>query len=91
MRMTVNLCSVLQIKGQQQRILMLLKSKKIEFEEVDTCIVEDREAMRKISGNPQQLAPYISNDDEPCGVGTYIFSISSVTNVCACADSDLLY
>ncbi|XP_077408234.1 SH3 domain-binding glutamic acid-rich-like protein 3 [Vanacampus margaritifer] len=60
--------SNLEIKKQQQRIFMVLESKKIDFARVDIAASEsDKGRMRQIAGNPTALPPQISNGDAYCG------------------------
>lgn len=73
----------LQIKKKQQDVVRFLEANKIEFEEVDiTMSEEQRQWMYKnippekkpAQGNP--LPPQIFNDDQYCGVSSWIVPIS---------------
>uniref|UniRef100_A0A8C6U7S1 SH3 domain-binding glutamic acid-rich-like protein n=1 Tax=Neogobius melanostomus TaxID=47308 RepID=A0A8C6U7S1_9GOBI len=57
-----------EMKEQQQRIQMVLSSKKIAFKEVD--ISQDtahKDLMRRIAGDPKALPPQICNGAVYCG------------------------
>ncbi|CAJ1078190.1 SH3 domain-binding glutamic acid-rich-like protein 3 [Xyrichtys novacula] len=52
----------------QDKIFMVLDSKKIEYEKVDITVGSDnKDLMRSVAGNPSALAPQISNGDIYCG------------------------
>lgn len=58
-----------QIKKQQQRILMVLDSKKVPYKLVDVSSDEEGKAlMRKIAGDQKALPPQIANGAIYCGV-----------------------
>ncbi|XP_071800691.1 SH3 domain-binding glutamic acid-rich-like protein 3 [Asterias amurensis] len=60
--------SNMEIKKHQQRITMILSSKKFEFEEVDIASSEDdKKRMREICGDEKALPPQITNGDQYCG------------------------
>lgn len=60
----------MQMKKQQQKIEMVLDSKKIEYEKVDIAADEGAKAkMREIAKNPSALPPQLCNGDQYCGVG----------------------
>ena len=60
----------LQIKKDQQKIQMVLESKKFEFENIDVAASEEaKQEMRRLSGKPKALPPQIFNGDTYCGVG----------------------
>lgn len=61
--------SLLQLKKQQQKIEMLLDSKKIEYEKLDIAASEDfKKKMRDLIGDPKALPPQLFNEDQYCGV-----------------------
>lgn len=65
------------MKKQQQKIEMILTSKKIDFEKIDVAASEgDKEKMRALSGNPKALPPQLFNGDQYCGV-SYIPPLKS--------------
>ncbi|KAK7496773.1 hypothetical protein BaRGS_00011982 [Batillaria attramentaria] len=54
-----------EIRAHQQRIRMVLESKKINFEEVDIASVDgSKETMRDLAKDPQALPPRIAYEDE---------------------------
>lgn len=54
-----------EIRGHQQRVRMILESKKMEFEEVDIASVEgSKEVMRELAQNPEALPPQFVYEDE---------------------------
>ena len=58
-----------QTKSKQQKIEMILTSKKIEFEKIDiSSEAGAKDEMRAIMGDPKALAPQLINDDKYCGV-----------------------
>jgi len=58
----------LEMKKSQERIFLVLSSKKILFEVVDISQnSEDKDLMRKRAGNPTALPPQICNGDVYCG------------------------
>ena len=60
-----------QTKSKQQKIEMILTSKKIEFEKIDiSSEAGAKDEMRAIIGDPKALAPQLINDDKYCGVGS---------------------
>ena len=60
-----------QIKKQQQKIEMILDSKKIPYEKVDISADEAAKTkMRAIVGNPSAVPPQLCNGDQYCGVST---------------------
>ena len=61
----------MQIKKHQQKIEMILDSKKIEYEKLDVAADETlKTRMRELSGNPTAIPPQLFNDDQYCGVRT---------------------
>ncbi|RUS78645.1 hypothetical protein EGW08_013572 [Elysia chlorotica] len=70
-KVTVYISSVtsdLERKKHQQKIEMVLSSKKIEHEYVDVTSDHDLlNKMRELAGNPQALPPQIVNGDVYCG------------------------
>ncbi|XP_077367558.1 SH3 domain-binding glutamic acid-rich-like protein 3 [Festucalex cinctus] len=57
-----------EMKKRQQRIFMVLESKRISFERVDIAANEsDKELMRQISGDSTALPPQICNGNSYCG------------------------
>ena len=57
------------MKKHQQKIEMVLDSKKIAFETIDISSDEDaKNRMRELSGDPKALPPQICNGDQYCGV-----------------------
>uniref|UniRef100_A0A3Q2XP51 SH3 domain-binding glutamic acid-rich-like protein 3 n=1 Tax=Hippocampus comes TaxID=109280 RepID=A0A3Q2XP51_HIPCM len=57
-----------EIKKGQQKLFMVLESKKIPFEKVDIAASDaDKGLMRSIAGNPTALPPQICNGDTYCG------------------------
>ena len=66
---TSSLVTFLQIKKNQQKIEMILDSKKIEYEKCDVAASEDfKKQMREVSGDPKALPPQLANGDQYCGV-----------------------
>ncbi|XP_042359268.1 SH3 domain-binding glutamic acid-rich-like protein 3 [Plectropomus leopardus] len=60
--------SNLEIKKHQQKIEMILSSKKISFECEDVASDEEKKSeMRRLMGNPTALPPQIFNGDVYCG------------------------
>lgn len=58
-----------QVKKQQQKIFMILDSKKIPYTPVDICQDEkDKVLMREIVGDEKALPPQICNGRDYCGV-----------------------
>ena len=58
-----------QIKEKQQRIEMILESKKIQFERVDVAASEeDKLKMREIVGDDKALPPRICKGEQYLGV-----------------------
>lgn len=65
---TDEICS-LQTKKRQDRIISILEGKKIPHQLVDISQnSDDKDLMRKLSGNPSALPPQIFNGDVYCGV-----------------------
>ena len=61
-----------QIKKNQQKIEMILESKKIPFNKLDMAADETLKAkMREIAGDPKALPPQLANGDQYCGVSFY--------------------
>ncbi|XP_051909467.1 SH3 domain-binding glutamic acid-rich-like protein 3 [Hippocampus zosterae] len=57
-----------QTKKDQQKLFMVLESKKIPFERVDIAASDaDKELMRSIVGDPKALPPQICNGNTYCG------------------------
>ena len=71
----LQLCGVLKkVKKHQQKIEMVLGSKKIAFETIDISSDEDaKNRMRELSGDPKALSPQICNGDQYCGVSKQIY------------------
>ena len=66
---SIYLFSCYQLKKHQQRIVMVLASKKIAYEEVDIASSEEaKNKMREIAQDPKALPPQIANGDQYCGV-----------------------
>ncbi len=62
---------LIQIKKGQQKIEMILDSKKIEYTKVDVAADEAAKAkMRDLSGNSAAIPPQLFNGDQYCGVCT---------------------
>ncbi len=62
-------CCDAQIKKSQQKIEMILDSKKIEYVKLDVAADEDaKKRMRDLIGNDKALPPQLFNDDTYCGV-----------------------
>nr|XP_002123222.1 SH3 domain-binding glutamic acid-rich-like protein 3 [Ciona intestinalis] len=60
--------SSMEIKKNQQKIEMILSSKKIDFKKLDIAMDEDaKKQMREIVGNPKALPPQLCNGDHYCG------------------------
>eukprot|EP00794_Sanderia_malayensis_P000286 gene286-912_t len=60
--------SNMEIKKQQQRIDMVLESKKIPFIAIDIAASdEEKQKMRELAGNPSALPPQLCNGNEYCG------------------------
>lgn len=60
---------LLQMKKNQQKIQMILDSKKIEYEKLDIAASEEyKETMRRLIGDPKALPPQLFNEDQYCGV-----------------------
>lgn len=60
--------SNLKLKKEQQRIMDILESKKIEFTKVDIAQTEaDKQKMRELANNPAALPPQICNGDTYLG------------------------
>lgn len=60
--------SDMETKKNQQRIEMVLSSKKIEFEFVDISVSsEKKDKMREIAGDSSALPPQIANGEQYCG------------------------
>ena len=60
--------SNLEIKKHQQKIEMVLDSKKIPYNKLDISADESLKAkMREISGNPQAVPPQLCNGNQYCG------------------------
>ncbi|XP_071772293.1 SH3 domain-binding glutamic acid-rich-like protein 3 [Centroberyx gerrardi] len=58
----------LEMKKHQQKIFLILDSKKIPYKAVDIAQSgEDKEEMRRKAGNPKALPPQICNGDTYCG------------------------
>lgn len=58
-----------QIKKNQQKIEMILDSKKIAYDKLDVAADEGlKKKMREISKNPTALPPQLCNGDQYCGV-----------------------
>ncbi|XP_057679123.1 SH3 domain-binding glutamic acid-rich-like protein 3 [Corythoichthys intestinalis] len=58
----------LEMKKQQQRIEMILDSKKIDYERIDIAADDGAKAkMRELVGDPKALPPQICNGDQYCG------------------------
>jgi hypothetical protein len=58
-----------QIKKQQQKIEMILDSKKIPYDKRDVAASEeDKKKMRELSGNQTALPPQLVNGEQYCGV-----------------------
>ena len=59
-----------QIKKQQQKITMILDSKKIVYNKLDVAADESlKQQMRDKMGDPKGLPPQLFNGDTYCGVG----------------------
>ena len=57
------------MKKNQQRIRMILESKKIPFEAIDIALQSnDKDKMREIVGDPKALPPQVCNGITYCGV-----------------------
>ncbi|XP_075258461.1 SH3 domain-binding glutamic acid-rich-like protein 3 [Convolutriloba macropyga] len=57
-----------EIKKNQQKIQMILDSKKISYEVVDISSDESgKNKMRELAGDPKALPPQICNGDQYCG------------------------
>jgi len=55
-------------KKEQQRIFMILDSKKIEYEKVDIAVSdEDKTKMREAAGDPAAMPPMFLNGDDFLG------------------------
>ncbi|XP_064404755.1 SH3 domain-binding glutamic acid-rich protein homolog [Halichondria panicea] len=60
--------SNLEIKKNQQKIEMILDSKKIAFVKIDVAADEDaKKRMRELMENPSAIPPQLFNDDTYCG------------------------
>lgn len=60
--------SNLEIKKQQQRIEMILDSKKIPYTKVDIAADEEaKKRMREIAGNDRAIPPQLANGSQYCG------------------------
>ncbi|XP_072019041.1 SH3 domain-binding glutamic acid-rich-like protein 3 [Amphiura filiformis] len=58
----------LEVRKQQQKIELVLDSKKIPYQTIDIAQSDDFKAkMREIAGNPKALPPQLTNDDRYCG------------------------
>ncbi|XP_071397460.1 SH3 domain-binding glutamic acid-rich-like protein 3 [Centroberyx affinis] len=58
----------LEMKNHQRKIFSILDSKKIPYKAVDIAqSTEDKEEMRRKTGNPKALPPQICNGDTYCG------------------------
>ncbi|XP_022081931.1 SH3 domain-binding glutamic acid-rich-like protein 3 [Acanthaster planci] len=63
-----SITSNLGIKKHQQRIEMILSSKKYEYESIDIAHDETaKERMRELMGDPKGLPPQLCNDDTYLG------------------------
>ena len=57
------------MRTKQQKIEMVLDSKKIEYEKIDITADEAfKQEMRNIVGDPKALPPQLCNGDTYCGV-----------------------
>ncbi len=65
-------CCDAQIKKNQQKIEMILDSKKIAFVKIDVAADEDaKKRMRELMENPSAIPPQLFNDDTYCGVRSH--------------------
>lgn len=61
--------NLLQMKKQQQKIEMILDSKKIDYEKIDISSSEKlKNEMREIMGDPKGLPPRLAKGDQYLGV-----------------------
>ncbi len=68
------------MKKHQQKIEMILDTKKIEYEKIDIAADADaKEKMREVVGDPKAIPPQLTNDDTYCGVSL----LQEVKTVCA--------
>jgi len=57
-----------EIKGQQQRIKMVLEGKKVDFEEVDIAADSSlKDKMRELAGDPKCLPPQLAKGSDYLG------------------------
>lgn len=62
-----------QIKKQQQRINMILSVKNVDYEAIDIAVSEEAKLkMRDLIGDPKVLPPQLFNDDQYCGVSSFM-------------------
>lgn len=62
-----------QIKKQQQRINMILSVKNVDYEAIDVAVSEEAKLkMRDLIGDPKVLPPQLFNDDQYCGVSSFM-------------------